>query len=324
VPEKVRSSIFQLCLKDGAEDAEESSENGDCSNGRNGDDWATPISPVKGKSAAAEVVQFDCYKLNVPRNDILFVRERKDYLAAVDALSKSVRCVGCVECVGFHYCIDSNLRLLFTLIVCGIKIALSLSIYCHTRPAGQPFAAKKSGYCNFESRFLYYNLVFQTLTGLDAEHRPTSFLSEETVALVQLATMTHVYILDMNQLRKTLTTEDWTLLKEKYFLAPAVTILGFGIRGDLQIIARSLPYVFGDLETSAAAVIDLDFLDRRLMSSSEGLMMRKPHLIESGRAGLSGLTESVFGKPLDKKDQMSDWDKRPLTENQVGFQEPRK
>lgn len=33
--------------------------------------------------------------------------------------------------------------------------------------------------------------------------------------------------------------------------------------------------------------------------------------------GLAGLTEMVLGKPLDKRDQISDWGRRPLTNEQV-------
>ncbi len=42
-----------------------------------------------------------------------------------------------------------------------------------------------------------------------------------------------------------------------------------------------------------------------------------PRPYESDGKGLSGLAEAVLGLPLDKRDQMSDWDKRPLTKEQV-------
>lgn len=35
--------------------------------------------------------------------------------------------------------------------------------------------------------------------------------------------------------------------------------------------------------------------------------------------GLAALVESVLGSPLDKRDRISDWDKRPLSENQLKY-----
>ncbi len=40
---------------------------------------------------------------------------------------------------------------------------------------------------------------------------------------------------------------------------------------------------------------------------------------ETEEKGLSGLCESYLGLPLDKRDQMSDWDKRPLSEDQISY-----
>ena len=39
----------------------------------------------------------------------------------------------------------------------------------------------------------------------------------------------------------------------------------------------------------------------------------------SGQRGLSGLTERVLGRPLDKKEQISDWTKRPLKSSQITY-----
>ncbi len=41
----------------------------------------------------------------------------------------------------------------------------------------------------------------------------------------------------------------------------------------------------------------------------------RPYSTES--KGLGGLVEAIFGLPLDKRDQMSDWDRRPLTKEQM-------
>jgi ribonuclease D len=40
---------------------------------------------------------------------------------------------------------------------------------------------------------------------------------------------------------------------------------------------------------------------------------------DSHEKGLAGLTEKMFGHPLDKRDQRSDWEKRPLTSQQLTY-----
>ena len=155
------------------------------------------------------------------------------------------------------------------------------------------------------------------ITGLDAEHRPCSLMSHEKVALVQVATKSSVYILDMILLADVLSVDDWQQWNQKYFSNKMCTILGFGIRGDLSTISRSLREPFADLPKTATSVVDLALLDRRLSSISMARPLKKP--FPTTASGLSGLVESLFQKPLNKMDQMSDWDKRPLTENQVVF-----
>ena len=39
--------------------------------------------------------------------------------------------------------------------------------------------------------------------------------------------------------------------------------------------------------------------------------------MKSEEKGLSELVRMVMGKPLDKSQQMSDWEKRPLRESQI-------
>lgn len=153
------------------------------------------------------------------------------------------------------------------------------------------------------------------ITGIDAEHRPCSLMCHERVALVQVATNTSVYIFDMIRLAEVLSIDDWREMNQKYFSNTMCIILGYGIKGDLSTISRSLREPFVDLPKTAASVVDLALLDRRLSSVSMACPLKKT--FPTTASGLSGLVESLFQKPLNKMDQMSDWDKRPLTENQV-------
>ncbi len=69
------------------------------------------------------------------------------------------------------------------------------------------------------------------------------------------------------------------------------------------------------VSTRSEIVLDLDFLDKMLTGASSSVQLQKPY--DSYEKGLSALVESLLGLPLNKLDQMSDWNKRPLTENQV-------
>ena len=60
-------------------------------------------------------------------------------------------------------------------------------------------------------------------------------------------------------------------------------------------------------------MLELDILDKQLTGTSFQILT-KPFSVDG--KGLSSLVKSLFGLPLDKRDQMSDWNKRPLTRDQ--------
>ena len=61
-------------------------------------------------------------------------------------------------------------------------------------------------------------------------------------------------------------------------------------------------------------MVDLDLLEKRLTSAASGIFDRPRDTQEKG---LAGLVDIYLGKPLDKRDQISNWEKRPLSQNQV-------
>ncbi len=52
------------------------------------------------------------------------------------------------------------------------------------------------------------------MTAIDTEFRPTSMMSENKIAIVQIATDNNIYILDVNTLVNVLDKRDW----QKYML----------------------------------------------------------------------------------------------------------
>ncbi len=73
-------------------------------------------------------------------------------------------------------------------------------------------------------------------------------MSEEKVAILQIACKSHVFILDMNSLSQVLCPSDWEEFIQQYFVNPKILLLGFGIRGDFQVLAKSLS-AFREIES---------------------------------------------------------------------------
>lgn len=91
-----------------------------------------------------------------------------------------------------------------------------------------------------------YKNYFQFLVGIDCEF--TSSMEKPKVALMQVATKTRVYLLDMGALTKSVDEEKWNSFATTFFLADASDnmILGYGLRNDYQTLANTLP-CFKDL-----------------------------------------------------------------------------
>jgi uncharacterized protein with PIN domain/prolyl-tRNA editing enzyme YbaK/EbsC (Cys-tRNA(Pro) deacylase) len=151
-----------------------------------------------------------------------------------------------------------------------------------------------------------------TALGLDAEWRsetvrPVGGRSDEDgdeaksrVALLQLATATHVFLLDL----PALATSCPALLSETLEGAlGGPLLLGVGVAQDLAKCAADWPAVPAFASTSARPV------DLRLA-------WRAARGEDAPPGGLAGAARAALGKPLDKRPRMSDWERRPLSETQ--------
>uniref|UniRef100_A0A8D0GUP2 3'-5' exonuclease domain-containing protein n=1 Tax=Sphenodon punctatus TaxID=8508 RepID=A0A8D0GUP2_SPHPU len=113
------------------------------------------------------------------------------------------------------------------------------------------------------------------------------------------------------------------------FSNPAITKLGYGMSGDLHSLAATC-FVFKGLDEQVQGVIDLFTIDKQLQkrpsdwrenSRKEDALSMDQDCGERGvrqpEKGLSLLVQHVLGKPLDKTEQLSNWEKRPLREQQI-------
>ena len=139
------------------------------------------------------------------------------------------------------------------------------------------------------------------VVGVDAEWKPKferkgQGAPDALVALVQLAVPGSVFLVDALVP---------AALEALAFLSDArARKLGFGIKEDVRRLAQVVPA----LEAGVPNVVDLGDLWGAV----------KPHEPRP-RGGLSGLCRAVLGKPLDKSQQLTDWEKRPLTAAQIEY-----
>lgn len=154
-----------------------------------------------------------------------------------------------------------------------------------------------------------YNVV-----GVDAEWKPTMGLSPSRLSLVQLAVWDCVYVLDILKLSEVLEESQWRQLYTDILSSDYILKLGYGIVEDLRLLSE----VSKCPNAKAHNFIDLCSFSEKLRQKHPNLM--KP-VIPKDREhkGLSELTRTLLGLPLNKDEQCSDWENRPLRQSQMRY-----
>ncbi|NXI67102.1 MUT7 Exonuclease, partial [Anseranas semipalmata] len=158
------------------------------------------------------------------------------------------------------------------------------------------------------------------IVAIDMEWRPSfGMVGKPRVSLLQIAVRDEVFLLDLPQL-----LEQAEVKGEKdklpYFIQmlysdAAITKLGYGMSGDLSSLAATC-FALRGMDKRSQGVVDLLTVDKQVdvlspEQSYEDRGFRQPE------KGLSLLVQHVLGKPLDKTEQLSNWEKRPLREEQI-------
>ncbi|XP_077045113.1 exonuclease mut-7 homolog isoform X3 [Agelaius phoeniceus] len=167
------------------------------------------------------------------------------------------------------------------------------------------------------------------VVGVDMEWKPSfGMVGKPRVALLQLALKDEVFLLDLPRLLEQAEAEGE---KEKlpHFIQmlysdAAITKLGYGMSGDLSSLAATCS-ALKDTEKQMLGVVDLLAVDKQLQWGKDsrkvdGLSPEHSHEergVRQPEKGLSLLVQHVLGKPLDKTEQLSNWEKRPLREEQI-------
>lgn len=151
--------------------------------------------------------------------------------------------------------------------------------------------------------------------------------TDERLAIIQLSTWSEVFILDMITLTDNVKDSEIELFAENFFANPQVLKLGYGVDSDFRNLVSTCP-LFKDAVTRLARFVDLCPLSKQILNipsvrqklgaRMQSVSVRQRACIEEQR-GLSELVFLCLGMPLDKTYQLSDWERRPLSEDQLTY-----
>lgn len=151
------------------------------------------------------------------------------------------------------------------------------------------------------------------MVGIDSEWKPFFGTRRNELALIQIATRERVYILDVCNLGSKC-PKLWHDLGVVLFANENIIKLGFGLVVDMNMMKQSLPHL-GGASLSGSGYIDLVVLWQKLVQDHPFVF---PFADEDGASGesLARLVQLCLGQCLDKSDQFSNWERRPLRYSQ--------
>jgi len=170
-----------------------------------------------------------------------------------------------------------------------------------------------------------------TCIGFDSEWKPYfSYNSVTNIALIQLATKDKVYLLDMMALADVIKGPLGKEIITSIMANPNITKLGYGTLSDFSQFRETLP-AFSHLADEMKNKWDLEQLSQMLLAYKPHIF---PHYIPEKDeeveykerrgprrrrrfGGLAYLSQLCTGAPIEKKEQFSNWERRPLRQNQV-------
>ncbi|XP_044763867.1 exonuclease mut-7 homolog [Coccinella septempunctata] len=160
--------------------------------------------------------------------------------------------------------------------------------------------------------FLDRGLKDVDIVGIDCEWKPSFGLQKSELALMQIATRQNVFILDVPALSSK-APYAWSNLENMLFKKSNILKLGFSLLNDQAVIEDTISGLkFGSKQFG---FLDLLSLWNALGKYPEVIL---PHA-QSGGPSLSTLVHQCLGAPLDKSEQFSNWDKRPLRLSQLVY-----
>ncbi|KAM8829137.1 exonuclease mut-7 homolog isoform 2-T3 [Spinachia spinachia] len=161
------------------------------------------------------------------------------------------------------------------------------------------------------------------IVGVDMEWQPTfGCISTQQVALIQLAALGQVFLLDLCA-SGFCQHPDTIIFIRSLFSERSILKLGYGMSGDVKCLISTWRQLL-DEPLKMEAVLDLLNVHQKIQRRKVNRTQRGPREVVVGKnqqaeKGLSLLVQQVLGKPLDKTEQMSNWEKRPLRISQIRY-----
>ncbi|XP_038533785.1 exonuclease mut-7 homolog isoform X9 [Canis lupus familiaris] len=157
------------------------------------------------------------------------------------------------------------------------------------------------------------------VVGVDLEWRPSFGTGgRPQVSIMQVAVGGRVFLLDLPLLSQPTggqASQAFCRLVSQLLSDPSITKLGYGMAGDLRSLGASCP-TLAHVEKQLRGGLDLLQVHRQMRIADMPALGRGE---ARGLRGLSLLVQQVLGRPLDKAQQLSNWDRRPLSEEQLVY-----
>lgn len=161
------------------------------------------------------------------------------------------------------------------------------------------------------------------VVGVDMEWQPTfGCVASPQVALIQLAVPEQVFLIDLC-VKSFCHHPDTIGFIRRLFSQPNVLKLAYGMSGDLKCLFATWQQLI-DEPLKMKGVLDLLNVHQQIQRSKTKRTQNGPKEVLVGETsaaekGLSLLVQQVLGQPLDKTEQMSNWEKRPLRTSQIRY-----
>uniref|UniRef100_T1IT07 3'-5' exonuclease domain-containing protein n=1 Tax=Strigamia maritima TaxID=126957 RepID=T1IT07_STRMM len=139
----------------------------------------------------------------------------------------------------------------------------------------------------------------------DSEWHP---LTDMNVSLIQIATEKQIFLIDLKN--TTNRRSFWSVFEN-----PNIKKIGFGLSLDLKAFSQCLPEC-KSIEIETKNLLDLQKLCEKLEEIRPDIF---PHRPVDHHRKLSDIVVMCLGKKLDKREQCSNWENRPLRTKQIEY-----
>lgn len=167
---------------------------------------------------------------------------------------------------------------------------------------------------------LYHSMINDLrctkMIAFDTEWKPT-ILSCNDVSLIQLAKRDTVFLVDVISLvQAKMSDDDWNLLGKWIFNNDEILKIGFAHSTDISMLMKFAPLGIIGTQHTSHSYLDLQGLWQKVANFSD---FKFPFHEDLPSHSLSNLVKLCFGKKLDKSNQFSNWQQRPLRMEQISY-----